>query len=136
VRALYLLTLALGGLEPWDRSRLDELHDLVLAALEQPDLTGLDARNLVERRRAEAMRAAGDDPAVAERIARAPRTYLLAQDAADTARQAALLEPLPSQSRARVAASQLEDAGTVSEPEWRRRGGPPQPPRVRGASTR
>ena len=50
-RALYLLTLALGGLEPWDRSRLDEMHDLVLAALEQPDLTGLDARNLVERRR-------------------------------------------------------------------------------------
>ena len=119
VRALYLLTLALGGLEPWDRSRLDELHDLVLAALEQPDLTGLDARNLVERRRAEAMRAAGDDPAVAERIARAPRTYLLAQDAADIARQAALLEPLPSQGRARVAASQLEEAGKPSEREWR-----------------
>src|SRR5439155_15661792 len=118
-RALYLLTLALGGLESWDRSRLDELHDLVLAALEQPDLTGLDARNLVERRRAEAMRAAGDDPAVAERIARAPRTYLLAQEAADIARQAALLEPLPSPGRARVAASQLEEAGTASEREWR-----------------
>src|SRR5262249_3420927 len=37
-RALYLLTLALGGLEPWDRARVDELHDLVLAVLEQPDL--------------------------------------------------------------------------------------------------
>ena len=118
-RALYLLTLALGGLESWDRSRLDELHDLVLAALEQPDLTGLDARNLVERRRAEAMRVAGDDLAVAERIARAPRTYLLAQDAADIARQAALLEPLPPTGRARVAVSQLEEAVTSSERECR-----------------
>jgi Kef-type K+ transport system membrane component KefB/predicted amino acid-binding ACT domain protein len=107
-RALYLLTLALGGLEPWDRSRLDELHDLVLAALEQPDLTGLDARNLVERRRAEAVRLAGGDRAVVERIALAPRTYLLAQDATDVARQAALLEPLPSPGRARVAVEELE----------------------------
>jgi Na+:H+ antiporter len=117
-RALYLLTLALGGLEAWDRSRLDELHDLVLAALEQPDLTGLDARNLVERRRAEAVRVAGDDPAVTERIALAPRTYLLAQDAADIARQAALLEPLPPRGRARVAASQLEATATRGR-EWR-----------------
>ncbi len=118
-RALYLLTLALGGLEPWDRSRLDELFDLVLAALEQPDLTGLEARNLVERRRAEAVRAAGNDPAVAERIAQAPRTYLLAQDAADIARQAALLEPLPSPGRARVAASRIEERVTASGREWR-----------------
>jgi Na+:H+ antiporter len=117
-RALYLLTLALGGLEAWDRSRLDELHDLVLAALEQPDLTGLDARNLVERRRSEAVRVAGDDPAVTERIALAPRTYLLAQDAADIARQAALLEPLPPRGRARVAASQLEATATRGR-EWR-----------------
>jgi Kef-type K+ transport system membrane component KefB len=118
-RALYLLTLALGGLEPWDRSRLDELFDLVLAALEQPDLTGLEARNLVERRRAEAMRAAGDDPAVGQRIAQAPRTYLLAQDAVDIARQAALLEPLPPPGRARVGASRIEEARTASGREWR-----------------
>jgi Na+:H+ antiporter len=114
-RALYLLTLALGGLEPWDRSRLDELHDLVLAALEQPDLTGLDARNLVERRRTEAIRVAAGDQAVAERIASAPRTYLLAQEAADVARQAALLEPLPPPGRARVAVAELEREGH----EWR-----------------
>ena len=112
-RALYLLTLALGGLEPWDRSRLDELHDLVLGALEQPDLTGLDARNLVERRRAEAIRLAGGDGAVAERIARAPRTHLLTQDAGDVARQAGLLAPLPPPGRARVAAAELEGH------EWR-----------------
>jgi Kef-type K+ transport system membrane component KefB len=108
VRALYLLTLALGGLEPWDRARLDELLDLVLAVLEQPDLTGLEARNLVERRRAEAMRMADSNRAVAERIAAAPRTYLLAQEAADVARQAALLEPLPPRDGARVAAAPLD----------------------------
>jgi Kef-type K+ transport system membrane component KefB/predicted amino acid-binding ACT domain protein len=107
-RALYLLTLALGGLEPWDRARLDELHDLVVAVLEQPDLTGLEARNLVERRRAQALRMADSDRAVAERIATAPRTYLLAQDAADVARQAALLEPLPPRDGARVAVAPLD----------------------------
>jgi Kef-type K+ transport system membrane component KefB len=107
-RALYLLTLALDGLDPWDRARVDELVEVVLAVLEQPDLTGLDARNLVEGRRAEAMRIAGADRAVAARIASAPRTYLLAQEAADIARQAALLEPLPSRGDAQVAVAPLE----------------------------
>ena len=58
-RALYLLSLALGDLTPWDRRRLDQLFQVVLQLLEQPDVTGLDARNLVERRRAEAMRVVG-----------------------------------------------------------------------------
>ena len=107
-RALYLLTLALGGLEPWDRARVDELHDVVLAALEQPDLTGLEARNLVERRRSEAMRLSDTNRAVADRIATAPRTYLLAQEASDIARQAALLEPPPPRDGARVAVAPLE----------------------------
>jgi Kef-type K+ transport system membrane component KefB len=107
-RALYLLTLALGGLEPWDRGRVDELHDVVLAVLEQPDLTGLEARNLVERRRIEAIRMVDGDRAVAERIAAAPRTYLLAQEAPDVARQAGLLEPLPPRGTARVAVAPLD----------------------------
>ena len=94
-RALYLLTLALGDLTPWERERLDELHRLVMDLLDQPDVTGLEARNLVERRRAEALRIVGDDKYVGDRIAHAPREYLLAQEAADIARQAALVEPLP-----------------------------------------
>ncbi|HMF04406.1 MAG TPA: cation:proton antiporter, partial [Acidimicrobiia bacterium] len=108
VRALYVLTLALGGLESWDRTRLDELETLVLAVLEQPELTGLDARNLVERRRAEAVRIAGGDRAVQDRIAAAPHTYLLAQDAADVARQAAMLEPVPGRDEARVTVAPLD----------------------------
>ncbi len=101
-RALYLLTLALGDLTAWERERLDELHHLVMDLLEQPDVTGLEARNLVERRRAEALRLVGDDKYVGDRIKHAPREYLLAQEGADIARQAALVEPLPSRSEARV----------------------------------
>ncbi len=67
-RALYLLTLALGELTPWERERLDELQRLVMDLLDQPDVTGLEARNLVERRRAEALRIVGDDKYIADRV--------------------------------------------------------------------
>ena len=59
-RALYLLTLGLDDLAPPERERLDELHRLVMDLLDQPAVTGLDTRNLVERRRAEAIRIVGD----------------------------------------------------------------------------
>jgi Kef-type K+ transport system membrane component KefB len=121
-RALYVLTVAINDLETWDRGRLDQLLDLVLVVLDRPSLTGLDARNLVERRRAEAVRLAGADEAVADRIHHAPRAYLLTQEAADVARQAALLEPLPSRNRARVAVMSLEalpGSAPGSANEWR-----------------
>ena len=69
-RALYLLTLARGDLTAWEHARLDELLALVLQLLAQPEITGLDARNLLERRRSEAIRLAGDRDAVVERIRR------------------------------------------------------------------
>ena len=121
-RALYVLTVAINDLELWDRDRLDSLLGLVLVVLDRPMLTGLDARNLLERRRAEAVRLAGTNEAVADRIRHAPRAYLLTQEADDVARQAALLEPLPSRSRARVGVSATEPRpgsvlGSVSE--WR-----------------
>jgi Na+:H+ antiporter len=108
-RALYMLTLALGDLEPWNRERLDELYTLILELLEQPDVTGLQARNLVERRRAEALRLARDGRAVADRIAHAPRGYLLMQEAPDIARHATLFEPLPARGEARVVVRALTD---------------------------
>ena len=121
-RALYVLTVAINDLESWDRGRLDQLLGLVLTVLDRPSLTGLDARNLVERRRAEAIRLAAGDTDVTDRIRHAPRAYLLTQEAADVARQAALLEPLPSRNGARVGivaidASSGGAAGSVSE--WR-----------------
>jgi Kef-type K+ transport system membrane component KefB len=106
-RALYLLSLALGALEPVERSRLDDLLFLVAATLEQPALTGLEARNLVEQRRAEVMRFADDDR-LRERILHAPRAYLLSQEAKRVARQVQLLDRLPDRGEARVA---LYEAG-------------------------
>ena len=101
-RALYLLTLALGGLDPAARRRLDELTSLVLVALAHPELTGRPARNLLERRRSEAARLVGTGSSAAARIAAAPLGYLLSQDSVAIARQAALLEPLPPRHQARV----------------------------------
>ena len=112
-RALYLLSIALGDLQPWDRERLDELVGLVLVMLDQPGLTGLDARNLVERRRQEALQLSNGHGEVANRILTAPYRYLLAQDSADVARQAALIEPPPARGRARVVVRELD------ADEWR-----------------
>jgi Kef-type K+ transport system membrane component KefB len=106
-RALYLLSVALGNLEPHERQRLDELSAIVQSALAHTELTGLDARNVAERHRAEATRLVGAGTAAAERIADAPRGYLLAQASDDIARHAALLEPLPHRGHARVAVSPI-----------------------------
>jgi len=123
-RALYLLSLALGDLTPWDRRRLDQLVQIVLQLLEQPDVTGLDARNLVERRTAEVIRLAGDDPRVIERIQHAPRAYLLSQEAADLARQARFVEPVPARGEASVAVLPVDPApnaanGVAPVDQWR-----------------
>jgi [protein-PII] uridylyltransferase len=104
---LYVLTVAANAIESWVRDRLDVLVGLVLTALARPALTGLDARNLVERRRAEAARSSTGSADIIERIDRAPRGYLLTQDSATVARHAMLLEPLPARGRARVTVDAL-----------------------------
>ena len=110
-RALYLLSLALGDVEAWDRQRLDGLYTLVQAAIARPELTGREARNLAEHRRVEAVRLTGGGPA-GERLQHAPRSYLLGQDAEALARQVRLLEPLPPRRSARVAVTAGLDPGT------------------------
>lgn len=100
-RALYLLSLALGDLDADDQARLTQLHSMVQSALARTELTGRPARNLVERRRAEAIRLVGDG-AAAERVRSAPLGYLLTQESAAIARQVPLLDPLPPSGRARV----------------------------------
>lgn len=93
-RALYLLSLALEADEAvWRRQRVAELHEQVQAALAHPELTGLEARNLLQRRRSDAVRLAPDEAAAA-RIERAPRDFVLADDAAAVARQATLVASL------------------------------------------
>ena len=107
-RALYLLTLARDELTPAERTRLDSLYRLVLSLLADPSVTGLEARNLLERRRSEAIRAAGANTRAVERIEAAPRSYLLSQDARDVARQAAFVEPVPARGEASVATFEVE----------------------------
>ncbi len=101
-RALYLLSLALGDLEAVERARLDELYWLVMTMLEQPNVTGLEARNLVEQRRAETMRLV-TEAMQRSRVEHAPRAYLLSQSAVAVARQVRLLDRQPGRNEARVA---------------------------------
>jgi len=101
-RALYLLSLALGDLEPWHRQRLDALEELVEAALVSPALAGRDARNLVEQRRAAAIRVAGAATPAARRLEHAPHAWLLNQEPEVAARLARLLEPPPPRGNVRV----------------------------------
>ena len=89
-RALYLLSVALGDFEPWERERLDDLHALIQATLARPELTGLQARNLVESRRQAALRLLGDVPAAAF-LTTAPRGWIVGNEPAALARHASLV---------------------------------------------
>ncbi|HYX43824.1 MAG TPA: cation:proton antiporter, partial [Acidimicrobiales bacterium] len=100
-RAQYLLTVASRDGDAVERERLATLHELLQSALSHPELTGRAASNAIEQRRARAARLTAD-PAVAERIAAAPRAYVLQVEPADLARQAALCEPPPGRRSVRV----------------------------------
>jgi Na+:H+ antiporter len=105
--ALYLLTRA-SGVDERDRDRLDALLQLVRAALAHTDLVGRDAANEVERRRSEAQRLA-QSRVVRDRIAAAPRAYVLSQSPVELARQAVLCDPPLGRGDVRV--SVIEAAG-------------------------
>ncbi len=94
-RALHLLTTADEEVPTWVRPRLETLTAQVLAVLALP-------RDEVESRRTEALEHAPSS-AVRERIVHAPRGWILAGRTEALVRQAALLEPLPSGRRVRVA---------------------------------
>jgi [protein-PII] uridylyltransferase len=58
--------------------------------------------DVIERRRAAALRIVGDRRALADRITAAPDGYVLAHDSTDIVRHCALLSPLPSEREARA----------------------------------
>ncbi|MFM7270514.1 MAG: cation:proton antiporter [Actinomycetes bacterium] len=109
VRGLYLLSLAVAGLDAVERGRLDEMLGLLLAVVDEAARAGTETRTLVDLRRAEAAARAGGRRRIVERIEHAPRGYLLSQDATAIERQARLIEPLPGRGQARVA---VEAEGT------------------------
>ncbi len=100
--ALHVLSVAQGGLEVWERSRLDALVDLVLDVLAHANVRGAPNRDVVERRRAEALHLAGSNVFVADRVLHAPQGYLVAEDARSVVGHAELLEPLPARGEVRV----------------------------------
>ncbi len=102
-RALYVLSALTNGDRPtWELTRLRELHRLVQEVLAHDQLTGEEARNLIGRRRTEAIALASDDEAVRDRLARAPRPYVIRQEPSAMARHAKLLNPPPHGREARV----------------------------------
>lgn len=107
--ALLLLSLAGEDLAPWEQERQRALYGLLQAVLAHPEITGREAANAVEQRRAAAARAV-TDAAVRDRIRTAPRAYVLATQPAVIARQAALCEPSPRPNDVRVSV-EAEQAG-------------------------
>ncbi|HEX5095475.1 MAG TPA: cation:proton antiporter [Acidimicrobiia bacterium] len=90
-RAAYLLALAVQRRDSWEQDRLETLYDYLQRVLADPELGGLEARNLVSRQRAEAARLLNGNALAIERIEHAPRSYLLAQTPSAMARAATLL---------------------------------------------
>ncbi|MBK5288547.1 MAG: cation:proton antiporter [Acidimicrobiia bacterium] len=111
VRGLYLLDLAEGPLEPAARDRLDTLLGRVLSAVE--GIGERDEPNEFARRRDAAIRLAGTDEGVADRVLHAPRSYLLAELPERVVATARLMEPRPERRDVRVAVGTRPSGGVV-----------------------
>ena len=92
-RALYLLTIALNDLKPWEREALDELHGRVQSALVHSDLHGDHLRRALDL---------VETPLAADRLLHTPRAYVLRQDPVVLARHASMLQSLPGRDEVRV----------------------------------
>jgi Kef-type K+ transport system membrane component KefB len=96
--ALYVLSLAIGGLESWERQLLDELRGLLLHTL-TGQRHGTATGHILEHRRAEVRGLLGiprESPVFAaalERVESAPIAYLLGTDPTEVARHIQLLAP-------------------------------------------
>jgi Kef-type K+ transport system membrane component KefB len=109
-RATYVLAmLREDDLDIAERERLTALHELIQRSLADPTLTGVDARNLIERRRTEAMLLARAEPRVVERIRSAPRAYLARQTPEVIVRHAALIERPLGTTSVRIAVDASEN---------------------------
>ena len=90
-RGLFVLALLDGDLASWEDARLRDLYGLLLHVLHS-DLGDEDVATIVDARRAEAMRRVAD-AYVRDRIAVAPRAYVLAASVDDIVRHATMCEP-------------------------------------------
>ncbi|MFL6204598.1 MAG: cation:proton antiporter [Acidimicrobiales bacterium] len=117
-RALYLLSaLRTEDRERWEVQRLRALYDLVQSTLADDSLAGNEARSLAERRRADAAALVGDQPGALERLASAPRAYVLRTPTTALANHARLLDPKPASSP-RVSVTRADDVGWWIDVAW------------------
>jgi UTP:GlnB (protein PII) uridylyltransferase len=117
-RALYLLSaLRSEGRDRWEVQRLRALYELVQATLSDDTLTGSEARSLAERRRAHASALVGDQPGALERLASAPRAYVLRTPTTALANHARLLDPPPARTP-RVSVTRADDVGWWIDVAW------------------
>lgn len=113
-RALYVLSVARApDASRWELDRVGQLHGLLQAALTDPDLSGSEARNLVGRRRTDAIVLAGGDEAVIARIMAAPRAYVLSTPEPALVGHARMLFPLPERGTARVEVRALDGVASA-----------------------
>lgn len=102
-RQLYLLSaMRAEGRERWEVQRLRALHELIQAALADDELTGLQARSLADQRRHAAATLLGGRSGALQRLATAPRAYVLRTSPEAMARHACLLDPPPSRLKVTV----------------------------------
>ena len=109
-----LFVLALAGQEEGARNeeRLWAMHKLLQAVLTKQELVGREAANEVERRRTEASQLV-EAGSIRNRIATAPRAYVLRHSSVELARHAALCEPTPRRSEVRVSVELENDGARV-----------------------
>lgn len=101
-RALYVLSVAMNGLETWEVDLLSELHALVMQSLAAPSLIDLGGSTVIERSRDQAIAMLGSRIHLVDRVTSAPLAYLISEDSGAIARHVALLHPLPAKGRFRV----------------------------------
>ena len=100
-RQSYTLARAQGELSRRESDGLDQLYELIMEALDHPEISGLGAGNLAGSRLQAAQRLAAS-PAIVDRLRHASASYLLSHDPVELARQAQLVEPLPRAGTIRV----------------------------------
>jgi Kef-type K+ transport system membrane component KefB/predicted amino acid-binding ACT domain protein len=111
-RALYELTVASMPEDRALRERVDALYGLVIEAVSHPEIVGREAANETERRKSEAATLVSN-PAVRDRIAVAPRGYVLSLRSIDIARHASMCEPRPGSDEVRVLVGREGDEWVV-----------------------
>lgn len=104
--ALYVLAVAEGGMEVWEKERLDELYQFVQEAFGHPDLTSSDANALIEQRKQLVIEALGQlgSQDLLKHLEGAPRRYLLQNSPGSIARHLKMTQTVPTRYEVRLEA--------------------------------